>query len=286
MDPVQDWLTDLKLRASYGVNGTLPSDYYGYMGLSSISGGYNLEPAIGISQIENRNLKWETNYNLNLGVDLGLWNRVNLTVEYYSRNTRNLLMDLPISMTNGLSSYLTNIGQVRNNGVELELNTLNVSTRDFTWNTTFNLAHNQNKIVVLDGEQTEIIDGQFNHVVGHPYGTFYMIEFAGINPDTGAPQFYTNDLDANGNYVKEITENSSKANAILLDKHAEPVLTGGLSNTLRYRWFDLSFLFSYQFGGYSYDNWAQKTEHGGNDMEANIPTYYADNWKKPGTSSG
>ena len=285
MDPVQDWLTDLKLRASYGVNGTLPSDYYGYMGLSSISGGYNLEPAIGISQIENRNLKWETNYNLNLGVDLGLWNRVNLTVEYYSRNTRNLLMDLPISMTNGLSSYLTNIGQVRNNGVELELNTLNVSTRDFTWNTTFNLAHNQNKIVVLDGEQTEIIDGQFNHVVGHPYGTFYMIEFAGINPDTGAPQFYTNDLDANGNYVKEITENSSKANAILLDKHAEPVLTGGLSNTLRYRWFDLSFLFSYQFGGYSYDNWAQKTEHGGNDMEANIPTYYADNWKKPGDIS-
>ena len=285
MDPVQDWLTDLKFRASYGVNGTLPSDYYGYMGLSSISGGYNLEPAIGISQIENRDLKWETNYNLNLGVDLGLWNRVNLTVEYYSRNTRNLLMDLPISMTSGLSSYLTNIGQVRNSGVELELNTLNVSTRDFTWNTAFNLAHNKNKIVVLDGEQTEIIDGVFNHVVGHSYRTFYMIEFAGINPETGAPQFYTNTQDANGNYVKEITENSTEANAILLDKHAEPVVTGGLSNTLRYRWFDLSFLFSYQFGGYSYDNWAQKTEHGGNDMEANIPTYYADNWKKPGDIS-
>ena len=285
MEPVSGWLTDLKFRASYGVNGTLPSDYFGYMGLSYINGGYNLEPAMGIDQIENKGLKWETNYNMNLGVDLGLWNRVNLTVEYYTRNTRNLLMDLPISMTNGLSSYLTNIGQVRNRGVEVELNTLNIQTRDFSWNTTFNLAHNQNKILVLDGEQTEIIDGQFNHAVGHSYRTFYMIEFAGINPQTGAPQFYTNTKDANGNYVKDITEDDTEANAILLDKHAEPVLTGGLSNTLRYRWFDLSFLFSYQFGGYSYDRWAQKTEHGGNDMEANIPTYYADNWKKPGDIS-
>ena len=285
MQPVSIWLTDLKLRASYGVNGTLPSDYFGYMGLSSVSGGYNLEPAMGISQIENKGLKWETNYNLNLGIDFGLWNRLNFTVEYYTRNTKNLLMDLPISMTNGLGSYLTNIGQVRNRGVEVEINSLNVQTNDFTWNTTFNLAHNRNEIVVLDGEQTEIIDGVFNHSVGHSYRTFYMIEFAGINPDTGAPQFYTNDLDEKGNYIKDITENDTEANAIMLDKHAEPKLTGGLSNTLRYRWFDLSFLFSYQFGGYSYDRWAQKTEHGGNDMEANIPTYYADNWKKPGDVS-
>ena len=285
MQPVSNWLTDLKLRASYGVNGTLPSDYFGYMGLSSVSGGYNLEPAMGISQIENKGLKWETNYNLNLGIDFGLWNRLNFTVEYYTRNTKNLLMDLPISMTNGLGSYLTNIGQVRNRGVEVEISSLNVQTKDFTWNTTFNLAHNRNEIVVLDGEQTEIIDGVFNHSVGHSYRTFYMIEFAGINPDTGAPQFYTNERDEKGNYIKDITENDTEANAIMLDKHAEPKLTGGLSNTLRYRWFDLSFLFSYQFGGYSYDRWAQKTEHGGNDMEANIPTYYADNWKKPGDVS-
>ena len=111
------------------------------------------------------------------------------------------------------------------------------------------------------------------------------MEFAGINPETGVPQFYTNDLDANGHYVKEITEKYSEAHAIALDKHAEPTVIGGLNNSLRYRWFDLSFLFSYQFGGYSYDNWAQKTEHGGNDLKANIPTYYRDNWKQPGDVS-
>lgn len=109
-----------------------------------------------------------------------------------------------------------------------------------------------------------------------------MIEFAGINPENGNPQFYKNDLLEDGSYSKEITENASEAKSIMLDKHAEPNVTGGLYNSFRYKWFDLSFLFNYQFGGWSYDTWAQKTEHGGYDMEANIPTYYADSWKKPG----
>ena len=282
MEPVRDWLTDLKLRASYGVNGTLPSDYFGYMGLSSLTNGYMEQPGISQSQIRNDNLKWETNYNLNLGLDFALWNRVNVTLEYYTRTTKNLLMDRPVSMTTGFSSYLMNIGEVKNKGVELEISSTNIRTKDFSWNTTFNISHNKNEVVTLDGMQTEIISGTQIRKVGHSYRTFYMKEFAGINPETGAPQFYTNELDENGHYKKDITEESTEANAIVLDKHAEPTAIGGLTNTLRYKWFDFSFMFSYQFGGYSYDNWAQKTEHGGYDLEANIPTYYRDSWKKPG----
>lgn len=282
MKPVSDWLTDLKLRASYGVNGTLPSDYYGYMALSSLSDGYNEQPAIIISQLANDNLKWETNYNLNLGLDFSLFNRVNVTLEYYLRNTKHLLMDSPVSMTTGFSSYLMNVGQLRNQGVELEINSTNFKTKDFEWKTTFNLSHNTNKVVNLDGDQTEIVSGTQIHKIGHSYRTFYMIEFAGINPENGNPQFYKNDLLEDGSYSKEITEKASEAKSIMLDKHAEPNVTGGLYNSFRYKWFDLSFLFNYQFGGWSYDTWAQKTEHGGYDMEANIPTYYADSWKKPG----
>lgn len=285
MKPANNWLTDLKLRASYGVNGTLPSDYFGYMGLSSINGGYMEQPALSQSQIENRELEWETNYNLNIGLDFALWNRINVTFEYYTRTTKNLLMDCPVSMTTGFSSYLMNIGEVKNKGFELEINSTNIQTKDFSWNTSFNISHNQNKIIKLDGEQTEIVSGTQIHKVGSSYRTFYMIEFAGINPETGVPQFYTNNLDANGNYIKDITENSKDAHAIALDKHAEPKVTGGLSNTLRYRWFDLSFMFSYQFGAYSYDTWAQKTEHGGSELLLNIPSYYLDNWKKPGDIS-
>lgn len=282
MKSQNNWLTDLKLRASYGVNGTLPSDYFGYMGLSSLTNGYLEQPGIIQSQIKNEDLQWETNYNLNLGIDFALFNRVNVTLEYYTRTTKNLLMDRPISMTTGFSSYLMNIGEVKNRGVELEISSTNIRTKDFSWNTVFNLSHNRNEIVRLDGMQTEIISGNQIRKVGKSYRTFYMIEFAGINPETGAPQFYTNDVDENGNYIKEITEKSSEAHAIVLDKHAEPNVVGGLTNTLRYKWFDLNFMFSYQFGGYSYDTWAQKTEHGGNDLEANIPIYYLDNWKKPG----
>ena len=282
MSPTKDWLTDLKIRASYGVNGTLPSDYFGYMGLSSLTNGYLEQPGIIQSQLRNDDLQWETNYNLNLGLDFALWNRINVTLEYYTRTTKNLLMDRPISMTTGFSSYLMNIGEVKNKGVELEISSTNIHTKDFSWNTTFNISHNKNKIVTLDGMQTEIKSGSQIRKVGKSYRTFYMIEFAGINPETGAPQFYTNDVDENGNYIKDITEEINKAHAIVLDKHAEPNAIGGLSNTLRYKWFDLNFMFSYQFGGYSYDNWAQKTEHGGNDLEANIPSYYKDSWKKPG----
>ncbi len=282
MEALKDNMSDLKLRASYGVNGTLPSDYYGYMGLSSVSDGYLEQPGIIQSQIANSDLQWETNHNFNIGLDFGFWNRLNFTIEYYTRTTKNLLMDCPISMTTGFGSYLMNIGKVRNKGFELEINSTNIENKNFRWNTTFNISHNRNEILVLDGEQTRIISGTQIREVGKSYRTFYMIEFAGINPETGAPQFYTNSVDENGNLVKDITENSSEANAIVLDKQAEPKVVGGLSNTLRYKWFDLNFTFTYQFGGYSYDNWAQKTEHGGNDMEANIPTYYKDSWKQPG----
>ena len=101
MNPAKGWLTDLKIRASYGVNGTLPSDYFGYMGLSSLTNGYLEQPGIIQSQIKNTDLKWETNYNLNLGLDFSLFNRINATLEYYTRTTKNLLMDRPISMTTG-----------------------------------------------------------------------------------------------------------------------------------------------------------------------------------------
>ena len=285
LEPTKGWLSDLKLRASYGVNGTLPSDLYGYMGLSDLTNGYLEQPGIIRSQLPNIDLQWETNHNLNLGLDFGLWSRINVTLEYYVRTTKNLLMDRPISMTTGFGSYLMNIGEVKNQGVELEIGSTNVQTKDFTWTTNFNISHNRNEIVKLDGIQTEIIGGYQIHKVGKPYRTFYMIEFAGINPDTGAPQFYTNEKDANGNYKKDITEDVSKANAAVLDKYADPAVIGGLSNTLRYKWFDLSCMFSYQFGGYAYDVWAQKTEHGGNDMKANIPTYYRNSWRKPGDAT-
>lgn len=282
MANAKHWLSDLKLRMSYGVNGTLPSDYYGYMGLTGLSNGFLGQPGMLLSQIENKNLQWETNYNFNVGLDFSLFNSVNATVEYYTRTTKNLLMDSPISMTTGFSSYLMNVGEVLNKGVEFEISSVNFDTGDFKWNTSFNISHNSNEIVKLNGNQTEIISGTQIRKIGHPYRTFYVIEFAGIDPQTGKPQFYTNDVDADGNYIKEIVYDPSDANRIASSKKADPVVLGGLTNTFKYKWFDLSFLIGYQFGGNAYDIWWQKVEHGGDDLEANIPIYYLNSWKQPG----
>lgn len=282
MANTKNWLSDLKLRMSYGVNGTLPSDYYGYMGLTSLSDGFLGQPGMLLSQIANKNLEWETNYNFNIGLDFALFNRINATIEYYTRTTKNLLMDSPISMTTGFSSYLMNTGEVKNKGVEFEISSVNFETDDFTWTTSFNISHNKNEIVKLNSGQTEIISGTQIRKIGYPYRTFYVIEFAGINPQTGQPQFYTNDIDANGKYVKEITDNPKKANRITSSKKADPAVVGGLTNTFRYKWFDLNFLIGYQFGGNAYDTWYQKVDHGGDDLEANIPTYYLNCWKQPG----
>lgn len=282
MQSSKSWLTDGKLRASYGVNGTLPSDYYGYMGLSSLTANYNGQPGIFPSQIENKDLRWEKNNNFNVGVDLQFINRINLTVEYYTRTTNDLLMDYPISMSTGFSSYLCNIGKVRNQGVEFELSADIFKTKDFSWRSSLNLAHNKNKVLELDGNQSEIVSGVQIHKVGNSYRTFYVYEFAGINPENGNPMFYTNEKDENGNIVgHEATEDLETCNRIEYKK-AEANLTGGFINTLRYKWFDLSFTFNFQLGGYTHDKWTQKVDHRGYDPDLNLPKYYENAWKQPG----
>ena len=284
MKPFKGVLTDMKLRGSYGVNATLPSDYYGYLGLSSYSYTYLEEPGLGESQMANADLSWETNYTTNVGVDFTLFNSLSFTLEYYNRITRNLLMDRPISKTTGFSSYLMNIGKVRNQGWELEVKSVNFDRNDFSWVTTFNLGHNENKILVLDGLQTEIQEDDMIHRVGHPYYCYYLREFAGINPENGKPQYYKNkdaqDEDGNVYLDRSLTESSGSAEKKLYS--IDPKVTGGLSNTLKYKIFDLSFMFTYSFGGHSFDDGASKLQYSGAQPDYNIPVYYRDRWKQPG----
>lgn len=277
---------EIKLRASYGVNGTLPSGYYDYMGLSGYGNDYNLLPGLVESQFYNESLKWETNYNTNIGLDFNLLNKVRVSVEYYNRETKDLLMSEPTSLTTGFSSILTNIGEMRNNGFELELNSTLLDNKNFTWSSGLNFSHNNNEILVLDGVQTSIISGSQIRMVGKPYNTFYLREFAGIDPADGMTWFYTNTKDADGNYVKEKTKELNTANAIPLQS-PYPKLTGGIVNNLRFYHFDLGFTFTYSLGGASYDAGAGKLEKEGttNGLDANIPSYYSERWRKPGDQS-
>lgn len=290
MQPVRHVLSDLKIRASYGVNGNQPNSLYGYMGLYSYGQNYIGNAGSYESSQPNSNLKWEKNYNLNIGLDLSFINRIFISLEYYNRDTKDLLYNLPISSTTGFTSYLANVGQLNNKGVELELRTLNFSSNGFNWTTIFNLSHNRNKIVSLNGELEQSIEGTwFIHKVGLPYHTFYVKEYAGVDPQTGQAQYYLNTTNEDGSLNRSLTTDANAAQAIAY-KGAEPKVSGGLTNQFRYRDFDLSFTLTYSLGGYSFDKAGTYIENGttgiyGNETGStgyNLSVYTLNRWTKPG----
>ncbi|MDR1097605.1 MAG: TonB-dependent receptor [Tannerella sp.] len=278
MESIRPILSDLRLRVSYGSNGTLPSDYYGYMDLVGFGYPYNSKPGLIETQLGNRDLKWEKNYNMNIGVDFRLFDRVGATVEFYQRKTSDLLMDMDLSMVTGFSSILTNIGEVKNTGVEVDINADIIRSKALTWTSSLNFGHNRNKIVDLGGQE-EIIGSYYIRKVGHSYYQYYVKEFAGINPETGYPRYYVNDPEKPGD--RAMTEDAGEANYIIY-RSPDPKLSGGWTNTVRYKWFDLNFMFTYTLGGYSYDYGASKVEHAGKSEKGAIQTLYRDRWKQPG----
>lgn len=276
-------LSDLKIRASYGVNGNPPGAFYGYMGLYSYGQNYMGGGGSYESALPNPNLKWEKNYNLNIGVDLAFINRIFISLEYYNRDTKDLLYNRPISSTTGFQSYLGNLGQLNNTGWELDLRTVNFAGRDFNWTSVLNLTHNKNKIVSLDGKLNQSIEGSwFIHKVGLPYSTFYVKEYAGVDPQTGRALYYVNTRDEHGKYDRSVTSDASSAQAIPY-KSADPKISGGFTNILNYKWFDLSFTLTYSLGGYSFDKTGTYNEtDGAKEQNYNLPVYELDRWQKPG----
>ena len=285
MKPIKHILSDVKIRASYGVNGNQPGSLYGYMGLYTYGQSYMGGFGSYESSLANPNLKWEKNYNLNIGLDLAFLSRIFLSIEYYNRDTKDLLYSLPISATTGFTNYLSNVGQLNNKGVEFELRTINFATPHFNWSTVLNLSHNSNKIISLNGQLEQSIEGTwFIHKVGLPYHTFYVKEFAGVDPQNGDALYYTNTLNKDGSYSREITNDISKAQAIPY-KSVNPKISGGLTNILNYKQLDLSFTLTYSLGGYSFDKLGTYIENGTTNIytsKYNLPAYAMDRWQKPG----
>ena len=277
MKAVKPVLSDVKIRASYGVNGNQPGSYYGYMGLYSYGKNYMDNPGSYESTQANPNLKWEKNYNMNLGLDLAFIDRIFVTLEYYNRDTKDLLYNRPISATTGF------LGQLNNKGVELEVRSLNISNADFNWTTVLNLTHNKNKIVALDGNLDQVVESSwFIRKIGLPFNTFYVKEFAGVDPSSGNALYYKNTEDENGNLDRTLTQDVNEAQAVPY-KQVDPKISGGLTNILSYKWFDLAFTLSYSLGGYSFDKTGTYIEtDGASEGNRNLPIYELDRWQKPG----
>ncbi|NDV83021.1 SusC/RagA family TonB-linked outer membrane protein [Bacteroides sp. 51] len=280
-------LTDGKLRMSYGVNGTQPSDYYAYMNLYKYGIKYGGQSGMSIVGIANPDLKWEKNKTWNIGLDLSFIDRIGVTLDFYQRKTTDLIYDLPVSQTGGYYNdeygYTTpqNIGSLKNSGFELTITSTNFRTKDFTWTTSLNMSHNSNKLTKLDGQQNEIVSGPLIHRVGESYYSYYLYEYAGVDSETGKEMFYLNDGTDN---ARKTTTNISEAKKTIVGKH-QATIEGGLTNNLKWKFIDLGFTFTYSLGGDAFDYATWQHSNGGSHLyNGALPTYYdlSEMWTGPG----
>ncbi|PSL43793.1 TonB-linked SusC/RagA family outer membrane protein [Chitinophaga niastensis] len=239
------WLNLLTLRASYGGQGNDnlgTSAYYNYLPLFDVNSNLGAGGTFR-RKIYNPQLKWETNLNLNVGVDFGLFaNRLGGSVEFFERKSKDLLFSLPKAPSTGYSALDANIGALKNTGVEVTLRGVPVKTKDFSWVVDLNMTHYTNKVTELP--QKEIISGTKKLMVGKSIYDFYIRQWAGVDKETGAPLWYT----SNASGVKGTTSNYSLASQYYSGS-ALPDVYGGFTNTFNYKGFSFSFLVVYSIGG-------------------------------------
>ncbi len=266
----------LKLRASYGVNGNAGIGNYDAPALYGFGYNYNQLPGSAPTNVGDPNLTWELNKPMNVGIDFSvLKSRINVTFDYYVRKSENLLLSVPLSTTSGFSSATRNIGAMENRGIELSINTVPVQTKDFRWDLDFNFANNNNKITSLPNH-ADILSGNFIIREGQSLNTFFLREWAGVNPGTGDPMWYDSDKHAGSTNIYP------GANARILAGQALPKFFGSLTNALTYKGFTLSAQLYYNFGNQVFDTWRGYYLGSGFGASFNKVKRQLDAWKKPG----
>ena len=271
----------LKLRASYGLTGNAEIGNFASRGLWS-AGAYGGRPGTYPSQTPNPDLAWERTQQLDVGVDFGLFNdRLSAQFDYYRKDTRDLLLNVTVPASTGFTSQTRNVGRLKNHGIEIALNTRNIATTDFSWNSSFVFGRNRNEVTDLDGQ---VINGGFINraVEGEPIGVFYALEYAGVDPDNGDALFYINEQDDDGNIVNPdaTTNNPNAANQVVIGD-PNPDFTGGFGNEFSYRGFSLDVLFQFVVGNDIYDG-AGRFKSANGDYFDNQHANQLDRWQQPG----
>lgn len=282
MDNYKDYVSNSKLRVSYGVNGTRPTGLYGHMALYDYGNNYNETPGSAVYQIPNPKMKWEENYVTNIGFEATILDRVDVKIDWYNRDTKNLLLKMPVSRTTGFASTWKNVGEMNNRGIEFEVHSKNIEMDDFKWETSIVAAYNKNEVTDLyDGE--EDIDFPYIMKEGYSINTFYQREWAGVNPSNGKALWYKNTKDENGNVIsgREVTEDKDEAQYVIVG-NSDPDLWGSITNDLTYKGFNLMFQFNYQIGGKTYFHNSYTNESDGNVIDAPILKTQLNRWQKPG----
>lgn len=266
----------LKVKFSYGSTGNSRVDTSAAHGTYSIStsSGYIGNMGAVQSSAPNPGLTWETTLKTNLGVSVGICKRVLVDIEYYNEVTKDMLASSRISMIVTEDSIMRNLGEMRNRGVEININSTNIRSRDFTWTSELNLAHNSNKILKLY-QRTTISKGEYVWEEGQPKNAWCLIRWAGIDPADGQPMWY----DKRGN----ITKTYNYENRVTTGKVAVPSVFGSLTNTLQWKQLTLRFMLNYSIGGWHYTVMDRMSMNAASDIiSTNTSVNALEYWKKPG----
>lgn len=279
---------DLKLRTSYGATGNIEGvNAFAYQALTGGGYNYNNQSGIAITSFGNRDLTWEKANQFNVGADVGFFRgALNFSADYFVKNTTNLLYSKPIEGTSGFTSIISNIGSMRNNGLELSVNgSLNVGS--VLWQSDFNIAFIKNKLTSLIDDEPLLIGRTHVLKVGEEVGSFYIYKQLGIyQDDTEVPQPQY-DLGIRAGDVKYEDVNGDgriDVNDRQVLGSANPDFTGGFNNTFTYKNFDLNIFMNFSYGNDIYQTWT-----GGyrlaNGVWPMLESQAEGRWTGPGTSN-
>jgi len=247
------WLPTLKLRTTYGMQGNIPS--FSVQSLATISYYASTTNSSGLpyaqlNNLPNPNLRWEQTGQLNIGLDFGVKNNiVSGSIDYYTKKGNDLIGTFVMDPSTGISSYTGNVAGMKGNGVDVTLNTKNIETKDFKWNTRILFSQNADEVTAYY-PTTKYYQPYVNSVpytVGRPINSIYSYKWAGLDPLSGNPQGYVN-----GNISTDYSTilSSTTKSDIVYNGPANPTIFGSIMNTFSYKGFNISANITYEGGFY------------------------------------
>lgn len=293
MEATRSWLDNLTLKVAYGVQGNDNlGTYYAYQSLYDYTWPNATDAGAFAARLGNASVTWEKSGNLNTGFEAALLgSRLNVSVEYYNRTTRDMLLQKPMALSTGFTGFDTNVGSMRNQGLEISLRGTIFDRPNFRWDATLMGAFNRNKVLSLTGGQNVISSGIAVIEVGKPIYTFYLPKTAGVDPATGKQLYYaywTQSINDEGELTnvrcdEYITDDVSMASlSKYYHESREPKLYGSIGSSFTiFKNIDVSFLTTYSIGGWVYDglyNSSMYVMYAGNNWHENAKR----RWQKPG----
>ena len=293
-----DAISNMKLKASYGTQGNDNIGYSQvYLDLYAIS---RVDGEAGLTKVfrGNPDLTWEKSNNFNAGIELGLFDRVNISSDFFIKETKDMIYARPLAASEGSpSTIIVNDLDMKNTGIEFEVSADVIKNRNIRWNISFNGTHYKNQMTRLPEDKAEAIatDGGYQRgnywmKIGGSLYDWYLYEYEGVDPENGLPRYnkYTPILDENGvetgEYKKEYVHTTSEATLRETGKSAIPDFYGGLSTTLEAYGVDVNISTAFQIGGYVYDSFYQSLMNAGNAGE-NMHTDMFNRWTPTNTDT-